>query len=72
MSKNKPFDDPLDAIDPIMEEAFSSQTTTKEKKETKPQETIKETSEKKVNVPKEAPKTEEKKIDKTKTLEEKK
>ena len=58
-------------IETVPEQA-TPENIVQEKKETKPQETIKETSEKKVNVPKEAPKTEEKKIDKTKTLEEKK
>ena len=58
-------------IETVPEQA-TPENIVQEKKETKPQETIKETSEKKVNVPKEAPKTEEKKIDKIKTLEEKK
>ena len=58
-------------IETVPEQA-TPENIVQEKKETKAQETIKETSEKKVNVPKEAPKTEEKKIDKTKTLEEKK
>jgi large subunit ribosomal protein L19 len=58
-------------IETVPEQA-TPENIVQEKKETKPQETIKETSEKKVNVPKEAPKTEEKKIGQTKTLEEKK
>jgi len=58
-------------IETVPEQA-TPENIVQEKKETKAQETIKETSEKKVNVPKEAPKTEEKKIDKIKTLEEKK
>ena len=58
-------------IETVPEQA-TPENIVQEKNETKPQETIKETSEKKVNVPKEAPKTEEKKIDKIKTLEEKK
>ena len=58
-------------IETVPEQA-TPENIVQEKKETKPQETIKETSEKKVNVPKEAPKTKEKKIDKIKTLEEKK
>ena len=58
-------------IETVPEQA-TPENIVQEKKETKPQEIIKETSEKKVNVPKEAPKTKEKKIDKIKTLEEKK
>ena len=58
-------------IDSAPEQATQENTVT-EKNETKTQETTSETSEKKVNVPKEVTKIEEKKIDKTKTLEEKK
>ena len=47
-------------IETVPEQA-TPENIVQEKNETKPQETIKETSEKKVNVPKEAPKTEEKK-----------
>ena len=39
MPKKSTFDDPLDAIDPIMEEAFSNKTTTKEKKAAKSKKT---------------------------------
>ena len=58
-------------IDSAPEQATQENAVT-EKNETKTQETTSETSEKKVNIPKEATKIEEKKIDKTKTLEEKK
>ena len=58
-------------IETVPEQA-TPENIVQEKNETKNQETIKETSEKKVNVSKETPKTEEKKIDKTKTFEEKK
>ena len=58
-------------IETVPEQA-TPENIVQEKNETKPQEIIKETSEKKVNVSKEAHKTEEKKIDKTKTVEEKK
>ena len=34
MPNKTTFDDPLDSIDPIMEEAFSNKTATKEKKAT--------------------------------------